>query len=252
MRRLPTHAYFEGRLEEECERARRAGGAFAVVRLHVAPGTPAETATRDRGHAAAARETCSPRTAPTSTRCCCSEPDRQAGRERRPRGWSRSLEQPGNRRAQRRRLLSRPTPAPPTGSSPRPASGCRGGTSPGVPSSDEIRCGPEMRRIHLLARRAAASNINVLILGRDRGRQGGAGREHPRPVAARGDAVRAPQLRGAVALAARVRAVRARARRLHRRARGQAGTARDRRGGHGVARRDRRAAACRCRPSCCA
>src|SRR5204863_400993 len=45
MRRLPTHAYFEGRLEEECERAAAAGGAFAVVRLHVGPGTPAETAT---------------------------------------------------------------------------------------------------------------------------------------------------------------------------------------------------------------
>src|SRR5262245_22599018 len=44
MRRLPTHAYFEGRLEEECERAAAAGESFAVVRLHVAPGTPPETA----------------------------------------------------------------------------------------------------------------------------------------------------------------------------------------------------------------
>jgi len=34
-----------------------------------------------------------------------------------------------------------------------------------TPSSDDIRCGPEMRRVHLLAKRAAGSNINVLIVG---------------------------------------------------------------------------------------
>src|SRR5438552_10601224 len=34
-----------------------------------------------------------------------------------------------------------------------------------TPSSDDIRCGPEMRRIYLLAKRAAVSNINVLIVG---------------------------------------------------------------------------------------
>src|SRR6185295_354730 len=34
-----------------------------------------------------------------------------------------------------------------------------------TPSSDDIRCGPEMRRVHLLAKRAAVSNINVLIVG---------------------------------------------------------------------------------------
>jgi DNA-binding NtrC family response regulator len=41
----------------------------------------------------------------------------------------------------------------------------QGREAPSPPSSEDIRCGPEMRRIHLLARRAASANINVLILG---------------------------------------------------------------------------------------
>src|SRR6185295_7087420 len=40
-RRLWTHSYFEGRLEEECARAERAGGSFAVVRIHVEGSYPA-------------------------------------------------------------------------------------------------------------------------------------------------------------------------------------------------------------------
>jgi hypothetical protein len=43
VRRIPTHAYFEGRLEEECDRASTSGRVFAVLRLHVAPGTSIET-----------------------------------------------------------------------------------------------------------------------------------------------------------------------------------------------------------------
>jgi two-component system, NtrC family, response regulator AtoC len=39
-RRLWTHSYFEGRLEEECGRAERSGKSFAVVRIHV-DGCPA-------------------------------------------------------------------------------------------------------------------------------------------------------------------------------------------------------------------
>src|SRR5262245_11088330 len=42
-RRIPTHAYFGGRLEEECDKASATGRVFAVMRLHVAPGTSAET-----------------------------------------------------------------------------------------------------------------------------------------------------------------------------------------------------------------
>ena len=40
-RRLWTHSYFEGRLEEECARAGRSGGSFAVVRIHVEGSCPA-------------------------------------------------------------------------------------------------------------------------------------------------------------------------------------------------------------------
>ena len=43
VRRIPTHAYFEGRLEEECDKASSTGRVFAVMRLHVAPGTSTET-----------------------------------------------------------------------------------------------------------------------------------------------------------------------------------------------------------------
>src|SRR5512138_3576285 len=43
VRRIPTHAYFEGRREEERGKASTSGRVFAVLRLHVAPGTPAET-----------------------------------------------------------------------------------------------------------------------------------------------------------------------------------------------------------------
>ncbi len=50
VRRLPTHAYFEGRLEEECDKASTTGRVFAVMRLHVAPGTSAETV-GEHGHA---------------------------------------------------------------------------------------------------------------------------------------------------------------------------------------------------------
>src|SRR6188508_15311 len=42
VRRIPTHAYFEGRLEEECDKASSSGRVFAVLRLHVAPGTSPE------------------------------------------------------------------------------------------------------------------------------------------------------------------------------------------------------------------
>ena len=73
-----------------------------------------------------------------------------------------------------------------------------------------------MRRIHLLAKRAAVSNINVLIVG-----ETGVGKEvlaeSSTPVPARAEAllrINCAALRDAV----RERAVRARARRVHRRA----------------------------------
>ena len=52
MRRLPTHAFFEGRLEEECDKASSSGRVFAVLRLHVAP---RDVARGGRGEGVAAR-----------------------------------------------------------------------------------------------------------------------------------------------------------------------------------------------------
>ena len=78
---------------------------------------------------------------------------------------------------------------------------------------------------------------------RDRRRQGGARRDHPSPVAPARDAAAAPQLRRAVGVAARERAVRLREGRVHRRAGGQAGPARDGARRHRVPRRGRRDAA---------
>jgi DNA-binding NtrC family response regulator len=41
-RRVQSHDYFEPRVEEECARRSRHGGSFAIVRVNVAAGTPAE------------------------------------------------------------------------------------------------------------------------------------------------------------------------------------------------------------------
>jgi hypothetical protein len=40
VRRIPTHAYFEGRLEEECDKGIDVGRVFAVLRLPRRAGTP--------------------------------------------------------------------------------------------------------------------------------------------------------------------------------------------------------------------
>ncbi len=67
-----------------------------------------------------------------------------------------------------------------------------------------------------------------------------------------GKALRRHQLRGHPGHAARERAVRPREGRLHRRGQADPGQVRARRRRHAVPRRDRRHAAARCRPSCCA
>jgi two-component system response regulator AtoC len=162
IRRLPTHAYFEGRLEEECGRAAAAGGTFAVVRLHVPPGTPSETTS----------EIVATSLRPGDVLACYGpdeyetlllEPDRQ----RAERLVERMVEGLGRRGiAARSGAAFYPTDA-------RTADGliamaCERVIGREVPSAyagDDIGCGPEMRRVHLLARRAAAANINVLILG---------------------------------------------------------------------------------------
>ena len=163
MRRLPTHAYFEGRLEEECDKASSSGRVFAVLRLHVAPGTSPE----------AVGEIVSPHV----------RPGRRAGvvRSRRVRDDPvRARRQAGGRVRRAHRLVARratasppgpasrsfrPTRAPPTALIARACERVQGRNVSATPSSDDIRCGPEMRRVHLLAKRAAVSNINVLIVG---------------------------------------------------------------------------------------
>ena len=104
VRRMPTHAYFEGRLEEECDKASSSGRVFAVLRLHVAPGTSPE----------AVGEMVSPQVRPgrrarvVRPRRVRDDPvraRRQAGgRLRRPHRLA--ARRPQRRRAHRRRLLS--------------------------------------------------------------------------------------------------------------------------------------------------
>ena len=240
MRRLPTHAYFEGRLEEECDKASSSGRVFAVLRLHVAPGTSPE----------AVGEMVSPHVRPGDVLASYG-PDEyemilfEHDAKRVAEFGARIVARLGaDGVAARTGVAFFPADARSAdGLIARACERVLGRNVSSTPSSDDIRCGPEMRRVYLLAKRAAVSNINVLIVG-----ETGVGKEvlaeiDSRAVAARGQAVRADQLRHAVADAVRGRAVRARPRRVHRRARGQARPARDRRERHGVAGRDRRAAA---------
>ena len=97
-----------------------------------------------------------------------------------------------------------------------------------------------MSEVTHLIERAAPTDSTVLILG-----ESGMGKElvaecDPRAVGAQAPALRAPQLRGDSRDAARVGAVRPRARRLHRRAAAQARQVRARRRRHAAPRRDRR------------
>ena len=162
IRRLPTHAYFEGRLEEECERASATGATFAVVRLHVAPGTTAETAS---GIVATLLR--------PGDVLASYGPDEyellllESNRKRAEGVAERMLEGLGRRAIDARSGLAFfPTDGRSAdGLIARACERVQGRDVSGPPSADEIRCGPEMRRVHLLARRAAAANINVLILG---------------------------------------------------------------------------------------
>ncbi len=109
-----------------------------------------------------------------------------------------------------------------------------------------------MLDVYKLVARVAPTTATVLVVG-----ESGTGKElvaraihthSPRAHAA----VRAGQLHGADRVAARVGAVRPRARRLHRRGRRQARPLRGGAGRHAVPRRDRRHGRARCRRSSCA
>ena len=195
MRRLPTHAYFEGRLEEECDKASSSGRVFAVLRLHVAPGTSPE----------AVGEMVSPHVRPGDVLASYG-PDEyemilfEHDAKRVAEFGARIVARLGaDGVAARTGVAFFPADARSAdGLIARACERVLGRNVPSNPSSDDIRCGPEMRRVHLLAKRAAASNINVLIVG-----ETGVGKEvlaeiDPPAVAAREQAVRAHQLRDAV------------------------------------------------------
>ena len=111
---------------------------------------------------------------------------------------------------------------------------------------------PRMVELYRQIEQVAPSAASVLITG-----ESGTGKElvaraiHQRSPRA-GAGVRRGQLRGHPREPARERAVRPREGRVHRRDRDAAGLLRAGRRRHAVPRRDRRDAARRCRPSCCA
>jgi len=162
VRRLPTHAYFEGRLEEECDKASTTGRVFAVMRLHVAPGTSAETV----------GELVTPWVRPADVLASYG-PDEyelilfEHDAKRVDDFGARVVGLLGGRNVSARTGVAF-FPADARTADGLIARACervQGRNIPATPSSDDIRCGPEMRRIHLLAKRAAVSNINVLIVG---------------------------------------------------------------------------------------
>ena len=96
-------------------------------------------------------------------------------------------------------------------------------SGPGREADGLIVRDPSMRALHRLIERVALSDISVLLLRRDRRRQGGVrASASTRCRRARDKPFVRPQLRGARRVAARERAVRPRARRVHRRGHGQA------------------------------
>jgi two-component system response regulator AtoC len=161
-RRLPTHAYFEGRLEEECARAERTGGAFAMLRLHVAPGSAAELITGVASAIIGADDVLA-LYGPDEYEILLFEAQPARAVE-----TSRRLvdELARHSVAARSGLAYHPTDA--RSAEALIAQACarvHGREAPSAASSGAGDFGPEMRHLYTLATRAAAGNINVLILG---------------------------------------------------------------------------------------
>ena len=111
---------------------------------------------------------------------------------------------------------------------------------------------PEMVRVARTIERVANTNVSVMLLGRQRHRQGAAGPRAARGERPPGRAVRRDQLRGDPREPARKRAVRPREGRVHRGGQDHRGQDRAGRRRHAVPRRGRRHAAATSRSSCCA
>ena len=161
-RRLPTHAYFEVRLEEECARSERTGRAFAMIRLHVDPGTPPEAVSDAAGGVIGADDVLA-LYGPDEYEVLLFEP-RRARAEAAAGRMVAALEERGI--AARSGLAFHPTDA--RSAEALIAEACarvNGREPPAAASSGAGAFGPEMRRLYTLATRAAAGNINVLILG---------------------------------------------------------------------------------------
>ena len=161
-RRLPTHAYFEVRLDEECARSERTCRAFAMVRLHVDPGTPPEPVSEAVAGIIGGDDVLA-LYGPNEYEILLFEPRRARAEEVAERLVA-ALEERGI--AARSGLAFYPTDA--LSAEALIAEACArvsGRETPAAPPSGAGRYGPEMRRLHTLAMRAAAGNINVLILG---------------------------------------------------------------------------------------
>ena len=220
-RHLWGHGYFEARLEDECVRAAHEPRAFSDP-----PHAAGAAGAGGRGRAALRRAAAAARRG----RDVRAGRVRDAARRARAERVHAGIVELRHRLAPRRASgdggtgqLSRDGRTPEAlvevaGARARGQAPARRSAAPGAGRD---------RALLPLVERIAGGTINVLHPRRDRRRQGGARRDHPPAVAARQDAVPAPQLRGAVRDAARERAVRSREGRLHRRADAEAGAARD-------------------------
>ena len=114
------------------------------------------------------------------------------------------------------------------------------GRARATPSTSIIGASPAMQRVFDVMEKVAQTDATVLLTGRDRHRQGPRRARDPLRGSAAGAALRRAELRRAARHAARERALRPQARRLHRRPRRQEGPLRGRRRRHDLPRRDRR------------
>ena len=234
-----SHAEFEGRVEWECTRAEATGGTFSVARLPIPQEAPADASSLRPIDVVGLfgpgeYEVLLPGLAGDIARPLVAAFAQRLG------GTGRvgiaSYPDDGRHAAA---LLARAGARArgPVGDSDRR----------GLDVAEPVVCVEEsMRRVQALAERAAAGDINVLILG-----ETGVGKEvlaraiHARVAARRASRWSSLNCAALSRVAARERAVRARARRVHRRrCERKPGLARDRAdGGTRVPRRDRRDAA---------